>query len=315
MSINWESKQRRTVDPYETFSSDIVNSLNRVLSSDGRGIINGLDVSIVSNNQLKISKGCFLKDSVFIELTEDFTFSIVNENYVNSENILVFSYKYEKKRDPNKATIKLISKNNYDSEMQVIICIVKINNDNIISISNFSETDANIKREIIKTEFINNILRQTILNTNSIGVEYINSNEIKLNVKDDSHQHSDLTLNNISWNKILNKPNINITLTGDVSGLGVMNEMNSVDIQTTIENNHHTHDNSSITSVDWNKIINMPNIKITLSGNVTGSVETNNLNDIRITVSVDNDSHEHSDQTITSVDWSKIRNVPSWLVG
>ena len=53
---------------------------------------------------------------------------------------------------------------------------------------------------------------------------------------------------------------------------------------------------------------------ITLSGDVTGSGTVTNLGAVNISVQVYDDSHNHSNSTLSSIDWSKILNKPGALV-
>lgn len=59
-------------------------------------------------------------------------------------------------------------------------------------------------------------------------------------------------------------------------------------------------------SVDWSEIQNKPDPVITLSGDVTGSGTMTDVGSVTITTAVGDDSHNHTDTTITSLDASKV---------
>jgi hypothetical protein len=49
-----------------------------------------------------------------------------------------------------------------------------------------------------------------------------------------------------------------------------MTNLGSITITSTVGDDSHSHSNSTITSVDWSKLTNVPDPTITLSGDVTG---------------------------------------------
>jgi len=93
-----------------------------------------------------------------------------------------------------------------------------------------------------------------------------------------------------------------ITLSGDVSGSASFDGSANITISSTVANNSHTHDNSTITNVDWSKILNKPDPTITLSGDVSGSGTLTDLGDVTINVTVANDSHTHDTRYYTKTE-------------
>ena len=123
---------------------------------------------------------------------------------------------------------------------------------------------------------------------------------------DTGHTHDDSTLSNINWSKVLNKPSPTITLTGDVSGAGTLTDLGDVTINVAVANNSHTHDDSTITSLDWSKVLNKPSPTITLTGDVSGSGVLSSLGDVTINVVVANDSHTHDTRYVQLTDYEDI---------
>ena len=128
-----------------------------------------------------------------------------------------------------------------------------------------------------------------------------NSNvNISVAVADDSHSHSNSTLTSLAWGKLTGVPSPVITLSGDVTGSGTMTNLGSVTITATVGDDTHSHSNSTLTSLDWSKLLNVPDPVITLSGDVTGSGTMTNLGSTTISATVANDSHEHQRLQSTS---------------
>lgn len=115
----------------------------------------------------------------------------------------------------------------------------------------------------------------------------------------------------IDWSNLINVPSPTITLDGDLSGQQTMTNLGSIILSQQVLNDSHSHSTSTITSVEWSKLLNVPDPVITLGGDLIGSQTMTNLGNTTINQQVIDDSHNHSSTTITSVDWSKLLNVPS----
>ena len=122
---------------------------------------------------------------------------------------------------------------------------------------------------------------------------------ISATVVDDSHSHSNATITSVDWSKLTNLPDPTITLSGDVTGQQTMTNLGSITITSTVGDDSHSHSNSTITSVDWSKLTNVPDPTITLSGDVTGQQTMTNLGSITISATVANDSHTHDTRYYT----------------
>jgi hypothetical protein len=98
---------------------------------------------------------------------------------------------------------------------------------------------------------------------------------------------------NLDWANIINVPSPTISLTGDVSGSGTMTDLGNVSISALVGDNTHSHDNTTLNSIDWSKILNKPDPTITLSGDLTGSTTLTDLGNATLSASVKDDSHNH----------------------
>ena len=142
----------------------------------------------------------------------------------------------------------------------------------------------------------------------------LSSVNIQVVVQNDSHSHSNSTITSVDWSKLLNVPDPIITLTGDVSGSQTMTNLGNATITQVVQDDSHNHSNDTITSVAWGKLTGVPSPVITLGGDLTGSQTLTSLGNTTLTQTVVDDSHEHSNDTITSVDWSKLLNVPDPVI-
>ena len=123
-----------------------------------------------------------------------------------------------------------------------------------------------------------------ILNWN--GTKWVNTSSVREHIADTSNPHSvtkaqvglgsvdntaDSTKNVLSATKLTTARAI--TLTGDVTGTVNFDGSAGVSITTAVGDNTHSHDNSTITSVDWSKISSKPGpvVTVTLTGDVTGT--------------------------------------------
>lgn len=98
-----------------------------------------------------------------------------------------------------------------------------------------------------------------------------------------------------------------ISLTGDVSGSASFDGSSNVSISATVADNSHNHSNYLTTTGTAAAATKLATARtIALSGDVTGSTTFNGTTNVTITATVANDSHTHSDSTITSLAASKI---------
>jgi len=110
--------QTRTVDPYSEYNSNIVNRLTRIasLAYDSLHEIRALDVEKASDTSVTVKTGTCYKDDVLIQITDDFSVDMTDEDfYVSgpawSEEgyyLIVLDYVYAKAMPPPKASIKIL---------------------------------------------------------------------------------------------------------------------------------------------------------------------------------------------------------------
>jgi hypothetical protein len=139
MAINWKDVQEITLHPWSTYSSSATNKFTKMIDSDGRGIIRGLEVEMLDTHTLKIHKGVCLKDYALIDFIQDITLPL-SETIVqqNSWNYVVVKYKYIETQieDYWWASITVIPHSAYNTNQYLIIadCFVD-NNGNITTLN------------------------------------------------------------------------------------------------------------------------------------------------------------------------------------
>jgi len=124
-------EQTRTVDPFSSFGSDIVNQLTRMVTRDnsgdpggsGLGWLNGpndLDViaDATSNTEAIVTTGIIFKDDMQIFITDNFTVDFSDSNhYFNNTGLnlqedgyyyITLEYNFVKSRPAPQARIKII---------------------------------------------------------------------------------------------------------------------------------------------------------------------------------------------------------------
>lgn len=85
-----------------------------------------------------------------------------------------------------------------------------------------------------------------------------------------------------------------IGLSGDVTATGVAFDGSAnITLATVVGDDSHSHSNTTLSSIDWSKVLNKPDPTLTLSGDVSGSATFSNLGNATLTVTVSDDSHNH----------------------
>ena len=102
-----------------------------------------------------------------------------------------------------------------------------------------------------------------------------------------------------------------ITLAGDLSGSVTITNLASATLTASVGDDSHNHTNTTISSLAWSKLTSVPSPTITLTSDVTGSGTMTSLGSVSITTTVADDSHNHSNSTLSSLAWSKLSSVPS----
>jgi len=112
--------QTRTIDPYSSYNSNIVNQLTRMVSNNTNCFFgtHAMDVSIDTTNPtvgLIVSKGMCFKDDVIIEITDEFYVDMHDDDfYFSSDHFdeigfyyIALKYTYAKSKPPPEAKITI----------------------------------------------------------------------------------------------------------------------------------------------------------------------------------------------------------------
>jgi hypothetical protein len=151
------------------------------------------------------------------------------------------------------------------------------------------------------------------------------------------HSHLSGEMGSVDFTMLTNIPSPRLTLTGDVSGSAIFNNMADATLTVAINDNSHTHGDSTLVDIDWSKLKNIPSASQTTPGIVelatdvetmagldnTRAVSPLSLKSIigmnNGTASLDSTGkmpieqlppHNHTNNEVTSIDWSKIANIP-----
>ena len=97
-----------------------------------------------------------------------------------------------------------------------------------------------------------------------------------------------------------------ISLTGDISGSAIMNNLGNVSISATVADDSHNHIISNVDGLqsELDKKFNIPDHDpvISLTGDISGSATMKNLGSVTISATVADDSHKHTIDNITGLD-------------
>ena len=122
MAVDWESVQKRFIDPFSPVDSDNVSSLTAAISyGTGRGICNGLWISLVNNQNIMISVGVIMKDFIVTRFITPVILNVEETNRGPGWNYVVLEYEYRKEDPPPVAIIDVIPTGDYDPAKHVII--------------------------------------------------------------------------------------------------------------------------------------------------------------------------------------------------
>lgn len=178
--INWDSKQKRYVDPISSKDLNLdLNTINKAITSlldIETGVIKGLNLSIYSNKEIKIEKGIFLCDNVFIHIIDDIILNI-NDIHLFSNNkfkpitsygtyAVIATYKYSRniKEIPIAKMFFIKDNENYilkNYEFSLGNFIVDLNL-NIIGISEKNPIKEILNRQVVTLS--GNIINETFTN-------------------------------------------------------------------------------------------------------------------------------------------------------
>ena len=94
-----------------------------------------------------------------------------------------------------------------------------------------------------------------------------------------------------------------LTLNGDVSGNQTITDLSDTTLTVSVHDNSHKHNDSTLDSISWRKILSRPSLKVNITGQVTGN-QTIDLDDVGdnglITFNIDQErTHIHDDRYYT----------------
>ena len=115
-------QQNRYVDPFGDISSRYVNERLKSIFPKGKACLYGLTVTTTSN-QIIISSGVALKDWVTLAFPQDMAFNWPADGVYYA----VIQYQYSLIKPPPEASVGIISQNDYDPAMDVIIAKLTVN--------------------------------------------------------------------------------------------------------------------------------------------------------------------------------------------
>lgn len=137
--------QVRTFDPFSRLNSDILNRFSKIIVPEGRGIIDGLQVSKLTDNTVRVTAGVAVKEFVVIEYTQplDLTVNVSVDEY----KFVVMTYNYEKVEPAPEAEIRVVSFAELDTQSDLILKILLIDGGIITDLYDIYPPDPNLRRE------------------------------------------------------------------------------------------------------------------------------------------------------------------------
>jgi len=157
--------QIRSVDPYASYNSDVVNKLTRIIS-DGKNILlspSPIDVSSNTETTVKAEAGKAIMQDVLIEI-EDIIVDLADTDfYIDSSGgvwnetgyyYVVLHYKYDKTSPPPEASIKIIlpsqKANIYDHNIHLFLKCLEVANEGsgnkIVALWDYDPDDPSVNR-------------------------------------------------------------------------------------------------------------------------------------------------------------------------
>ena len=130
----WRSIQLRSVDPYASYYSNIVNRHTRTITNGLDTIVFGLDAILVDAFSILVKKGIAIKDDVVLQFTTDVTVDLnepsfyIDGQVANSSGIyyLIINYKYEKVKPAPYARIQICRQGQWDPTTHLFLAALQI---------------------------------------------------------------------------------------------------------------------------------------------------------------------------------------------
>lgn len=162
--------QERSVDPFASYNSNVVNRLTNMMTRGYRGVVTVYDLQVTIDSTsptdtVVISGGYCFKDDVLIQVLEDTRMQILGsgaeDNYAHNFNpasqadgyyYIVLYYNFQKSRPAPQATLYAVESTNTSAIYPdntgdyVLLKVVRVLSDAIVSVSNYDPgTPANVK--------------------------------------------------------------------------------------------------------------------------------------------------------------------------
>ena len=148
--------QIRSVDPYSSYNSDIVNKLTRIITDGNNVLLSGspIDVTQLSPSSITVTEGkCVIQD-VLLEI-QDFAVDLTDPDfYIDSSSgtwnetgyyLVVMQYEYQKTSPPPSAYIRVIMPSQkatlYDPSIHLFLKCIEVNNVSGFAITTLHDLD------------------------------------------------------------------------------------------------------------------------------------------------------------------------------
>jgi hypothetical protein len=175
MGIGITPTQERSIDPFASYNSNVVNRLTNMVTRGYRGLPTIYDLAVTidttsPNNTVVISTGWCLKDDVLLEIQEESTMQILDSgaepnyahyfNYLSPANgyyYIVLYYNYVKSRPAPTARLYVIESTNTASLYPdntgdyVLLKVVQVTGGSIVALYDYDPGRPGIEREFLPT--------------------------------------------------------------------------------------------------------------------------------------------------------------------
>ncbi len=172
--------QLRTVDPYASYNSNVVNNLTGIVTRGSNVLDYYNSLQVISDStapltQVTVLTGTVYKDDMLIEITAEHTVDFTDDNQYISPGIsfsgedgiyyLVLQYTYTKSRPAPQASIKILLPSQTSSFAAssdlVFLKAVDALSGAIVALYDYDPNDTTVQREYVRTYASNDIILPT----------------------------------------------------------------------------------------------------------------------------------------------------------
>ena len=139
--------QIRTFDYKFELKAEVFNRASSILVPDGRAIVDGFKVEIDSPTRIRVKKGIAVKERVIIEYTQDLELEV--NTSLDVYLFVVLSYNFQQTCPKSEALIHIIRPSEYDPSSDLIINILRIDNNEVVNVLDCYPLDHTLCREDI----------------------------------------------------------------------------------------------------------------------------------------------------------------------